>query len=231
MTAICPNGHPSSTADYCDQCGAPILRVSVGEQTEVLPVIDDADTSAATPAELCPECQTPRHADDRYCELDGYDFVGGRARGGGARGADSAAPGFATGTPVWEAVVRADQAQFERFGADVTFPDSWPEQIYVLAADRIRIGRGGEATGQDQPEIDLGGPLEDPGISRRHAVLERLADGTFAVRDLGSTNGTSVNDDPLPLSGDQMVRLSDRDRIRLGAWTVIEIRVRRSLRG
>ena len=34
--------------------------------------------------------------------------------------------------------------------------------------------------------------LDDVTVSRRHAVFERLADGSFEVRDLGSLNGTYV---------------------------------------
>jgi pSer/pThr/pTyr-binding forkhead associated (FHA) protein len=76
------------------------------------------------------------------------------------------------------------------------------------------------------PEIDLAGAGEDPGISRLHAVLERRPDGGYAVRDLGSTNGTMVNDDPAPLAQHVAVALADGDRIRIGAWTTITVRSR-----
>jgi pSer/pThr/pTyr-binding forkhead associated (FHA) protein len=59
-----------------------------------------------------------------------------------------------------------------------------------------------------------------------HAVLERRDDGTYAVRDSGSTNGTTLNDDPSPISADTGVPLSDGDRIRVGAWTTITVRTR-----
>ena len=79
---------------------------------------------------------------------------------------------------------------------------------------------------QPAAEIDLAGTPDDPGISRLHAVLERQVDGTYAVRDLGSTNGTTVNDDPDPVGTDSPVPLADGDRIRLGAWTTITVRTR-----
>ena len=74
------------------------------------------------------------------------------------------------------------------------------------------------------PEIDL---PDDPGISHLHAVLEQQGDGRYAVRDLGSTNGTSVNDEPEPVPADEPRPLSDGDRIRVGAWTTLTIRAAR----
>jgi hypothetical protein len=47
MTVVCRNGHVSSTTDFCDQCGTPIAVVAAGEATEILPVIEEVDTSQA----------------------------------------------------------------------------------------------------------------------------------------------------------------------------------------
>jgi pSer/pThr/pTyr-binding forkhead associated (FHA) protein len=38
---------------------------------------------------------------------------------------------------------------------------------------------------------------DDSQVSRRHAELRKLPDGQFAVRDLGSKNGTFVNGAPI----------------------------------
>ncbi len=51
--------------------------------------------------------------------------------------------------------------------------------------------------------------LDDPSVSRRHAVIEKLAAG-WSIQDVGSLNGTFVNgemvDRPRPLySGDEIV--------------------------
>ena len=59
--------------------------------------------------------------------------------------------------------------------------------------------------------------LEDPGASRRHAEVLRRGDD-FVVADLGSTNGTLVNDAPVS----EHV-LDDGDRITIGT-TVLEFR-------
>jgi hypothetical protein len=211
MTVACPNGHASATANYCDQCGVPIAQLSAGEQTEILPVVDDPDTSAAVPEVLCPICRTPRHGDDRFCEVDGYDFV--------------TASVTTTEALVWEAVVRADRERLDRFGPEgLEFPDDWVGLTVELVAPAVRIGRECGQTEPHEQKLELSGPPMDPGISRPHALLERLPDGGWEVRDLGSTNGTWINSEPTPLTGAR--RLQVGDRIGLGAWTVIELRSR-----
>jgi hypothetical protein len=59
--------------------------------------------------------------------------------------------------------------------------------------------------------------LTDPGASRRHAQIVRGDDG-FAITDLGSTNGTLVNGEPV-----RERLLVDGDRITIGS-TVFEFR-------
>jgi pSer/pThr/pTyr-binding forkhead associated (FHA) protein len=47
------------------------------------------------------------------------------------------------------------------------------------------------------------------------------------VQDLGSTNGTTINDGADPIDADAPVPLGDGDRIHLGAWTTITLRAQR----
>jgi len=211
MTVVCPSGHTSATTDYCDQCGLPIGHAAPAAQvTEVLPVVEEADTSAAAVHEPCPVCGAPRSGDDRYCEGCGHDFL--------------AAPPMPA---AWEAVATADRGQFERYGQTaLSFPTDHAERRFALQGAQVRIGRSRGRAGEPSPEIDLAAAPEDPGISRLHAVLERQEDGTYALRDLGSTNGTTVNDDPEPVGTEAAVPLAEGDRIRLGAWTTITVRSR-----
>ncbi len=221
MTWVCPEGHSSEASDYCDVCGLRIgTAPSAGETpdatpsrpgaspdvTFVPPDDDDADTSTTAPREPCPDCGTPRSGDDRFCELCGHDF--------------REPPAVRAS---WEVVVRCDRAQFERFPSQgLVFPADAPELRFTLKGDRVRIGRG--RPGEAPPEIDLAGSSADPGISRPHAVLERCADGSYAVRDLGSTNGTTVGDGRTTAVGtDTAVTLTDGDVIRIGAWTAITV--------
>jgi adenylate cyclase len=55
-------------------------------------------------------------------------------------------------------------------------------RVFPLVGEEVRIGRG--------PENDI--RLSDPSVSRDHAVIERDPQG-WAIRDLGSTNGTRHN--------------------------------------
>jgi ketosteroid isomerase-like protein len=82
----------------------------------------------------------------------------------------------------------------------------------------MRIGRRSVSRGLE-PEIDLSGPPADPGGSHLHAVLIAEPDGTWAVLDPGSANGTTVNGGEI-VTGVR-VPLRDGDRICVGAWTVL----------
>jgi len=55
--------------------------------------------------------------------------------------------------------------------------------------------------------------LPDPEVSRRHAVILVLDSGDVAIKDLGSTNGTWVNeeraDGPTPVGPGDVVRFGN----------------------
>jgi hypothetical protein len=74
---------------------------------------------------------------------------------------------------------------------------------HVLAARPVHIGR------TDDCEVRL----DDQFVSRRHARLDP-ADGGHLVHDLGSTNGTRVNDDPVTAGAPLPLR--DGDYLRVG---------------
>jgi serine/threonine protein kinase len=125
----------------------------------------------------------------------------------------------------WAAVVSADRAYYERvYAADeqdsgsIVFPGDLPERRIPLAGREVRIGRRSASTGIE-PEIDLIG--RDPGVHRLHAKLVPVPGGGWAVVDLGTDNGITVNGRDVP-SGDS-VPLRPGDRIHLGAWTRITI--------
>ena len=152
-----------------------------------------------------PRCGTPRVAGARYCEEDGYDF----------------APRAAVR---WEATVSADREYFDALAAGgFEFPVSYGPKTFALDTDVIVIGRGTSPAG-GVSVLDLHGTPEDDGISRRHAVLRRSADGAYSVADCGSTNGTTINGGSELLAPHVEVALRDGDRIHLGAWTTITIR-------
>jgi len=83
-----------------------------------------------------------------------------------------------------------------------------PARGEVLVVDRLPMELG------RSPEADL--VLADDTVSRRHAVLQGER-GAVEVEDLGSSNGTAINGNPMigPL------RLLDGDLVSFGQATVL----------
>jgi two-component system cell cycle response regulator len=87
-------------------------------------------------------------------------------------------------------------------------------RVFVLEEPRYVIGRGHDA------DIILDGH----GISRHHAQVIRLDTGSTAVKDLGSTNGTLVNGEPI-----EQRALHDGDRLQIGSMIVLRFSYQDSL--
>ena len=60
-------------------------------------------------------------------------------------------------------------------------------------------------------------------MSHNHALLTWSVDGVWLVSDLGSTNGTYVNDESIPLIAGLNRALKDGDQVHVGAWTTITL--------
>ena len=227
MTAVCPNGHQSATTDYCDQCGAKIedRHAAGAPQPAAAPqpaqaVAAEPEPAATPTGEPCPVCGAARVGTDRYCEGCGYDFTAVPAVG------ETTPANPANPDAVWEVVVTADRAYYERVAPDgIAFPPHCPARTFVIDGREVRIGRRSASRGI-QPEIDLGGAPEDTAISHLHALLVQQSDGSYALVDPGSTNGTTVNDDDTPVAANVAVPMSDGDRIHIGAWTTITLHSR-----
>ncbi|MDH5490755.1 MAG: GGDEF domain-containing protein, partial [Myxococcales bacterium] len=90
--------------------------------------------------------------------------------------------------------------------------------VVVLTGSRpgmlVPIEQGGELVVGRSSESTLA--LDDDSLSRRHARFFELQ-GQYFVQDLGSTNGTVVNGDPI----EQPKALLDGSRIQLGLSTVL----------
>ncbi len=82
---------------------------------------------------------------------------------------------------------------------------------HVLERDSITMGRG--------PGVDIA--FDDGAMSKEHAALELTPEG-YLVRDMGSTNGTSVNGSRV-MAAD----LKHGDRIGLGDHTLQYLTERR----
>ncbi|MEU5287450.1 FHA domain-containing protein [Streptomyces sp. NPDC020755] len=130
----------------------------------------------------------------------------------------------------WTAVIAPDRAYFlammQRSGPEATglnLPAYSPEQRLPLTGSQITIGRRRHSTGES-PDVDLSVPPEDPGVSHQHAVLVQQPDGSWAVVDQNSTNGTTLNGAEDPIQPYVPVPLQDGDQVHVGAWTTITVR-------
>ena len=156
-------------------------------------------------AESCPRCQEPRIG--LFCERCGHTYIGMAAHT----------------PPSWWAVIAPDREYFKAGIGNAkkfTFPANVRPRRIKLTGAAVRIGRHSASRGIT-PEIDLAEPPADPGVSREHARLIAQPDGSWAVLDEGSTNGTYINSDPHRIPIDQQIRLSDGDCVHLGVWTTI----------
>lgn len=89
----------------------------------------------------------------------------------------------------------------------VSLPDG-TEAVHELAEELITVGR------IEENMIEIA----DISVSSRHAQLAK-DDGDYVLRDLGSTNGTRVNNRELPEGED--IKLGDGDSIIFGKVTVL----------
>ena len=77
---------------------------------------------------------------------------------------------------------------------------------FLLDSDKTTAGR--------RPDSDIF--LDDVTVSRRHAEFLRRSGGVFAVRDVGSLNGTYVQRDRI----DEVV-LRDGDEVQIGKYRMV----------
>lgn len=246
MSAVCPQGHTSSTDDFCDVCGEPIQGAPSEAPATPGPLAapTPGSTGAGAPAPVgagtahkpCPNCQAQNAADALFCEDCGYDFATGQLPPPAAvpdpvsgvlvppAGAASPAPPPNLAGVEWVAEVWVDPDWFGSQQAEGTCPSSGLPTVVPLTGTEVLIGRRSKSRSLT-PDIDCTG---DGAISHRHATLT-LAGEQWSVEDLGSTNGTFVGQpdgtfpsDPIPAQ--QPHELADDERVYVGAWTRIVVR-------
>jgi hypothetical protein len=233
-TYTCPKGHASGTGDFCDTCGAkiggtaaftPPVTAAMPATATLSPSTAPSPVSTKPGGVPCPHCGTPRTGNWRFCEDCGFDHTTGKVPTVDAEPATMAGPATAPRpvTGQWTATVGPDRVYFDANAIEgVEFPADAGTRSVTLPAPQVRIGRRSRSKGTD-PELDLSAEPLDPGVSHSHALLTLNIDGVWLVSDLGSTNGTYVNDDAKPLTAGQTRALTDGDRVHVGAWTTITL--------
>lgn len=234
----CPKGHESTESDYCSECGAkingtPELASCANSLSSILP-------QTAQIAITCPDCTAPHDPDSgNFCEICGYNFATGMHGEVPPVSVNEAVAQSATLIP--ETSLNT-QGEGERVSSlpcsliphcleliitidpslrDSDSPPPPTDRLAIafrLDKDINLIGRSSELKGI-HPEIALD---FDDAVSRRHALLIRQSDGTFVLRDIGSSNGTKLNGIELQSMVDTPIQ--DGDVFTLGHWTRIEVK-------
>ncbi len=134
MTYVCPNGHDSTAADFCDTCGAKIDATQSGASSA-------PEASAAPPPTnpgglACPNCGTENVPESLFCEACGYDFTTGAMPrgtegsqtgeggpgGAAAAGAESPSSGMPYAPPAGVALAPGGAAPGEGEGGGIPAP-------------------------------------------------------------------------------------------------------------
>lgn len=233
-TYTCSKGHISDESDYCSECGVKISGNSVTSSTGSV-------TSMQTSLQTCPDCAAPHEiGSGNFCEICGYNFLTGGH--GEVPIAITNVPAVVTTVQPVESVVNVVIEPSESISAVSETQENLTWELIVsidpaLASpesppppiDRdpiaIRLEKPSNLIGRTSklraiyPEI----PLDyDDAVSSRHALVNRQPDGSFVLRDIGSSNGTIFNGIEIKSLVD--IPLKNGDRFTLGHWTSITVK-------
>ena len=106
-------------------------------------------------------------------------------------------------------------------------PDAKKTQAYFIVISGKRVGSMYKVSKEEMvigrvEDADI--LIEDDGVSRRHAKIERAPNGTVRIVDLDSTNGTFFN-------GSRIAEhvLRDGDKVQIGSTTILKFSYQDSL--
>ncbi len=140
--------------------------------------------------QTCRHCNAKQLEGAIFCSECGASLITGHRRESTA----SLATGLPDPASDVSAFQRARHAPPQRYTICLVVIDSG-RRMTLDASEDLLIGRKDNARGI-YPDVDLGldGGYE-AGVSRRHAILVSR-NGTYVIEDLGSANGTFVNERP-----------------------------------
>lgn len=224
----CKNDHESTAADFCSVCG---IEITGGAEPN-----QDA-APGAQDHEICPVCGSVKI--DNFCGDCGYNFI---TKTGGIVAPPPVQPTVVTAPTVviptnaasTEAPAKDTDAGAETATApaeklevyltiDTTVEGALqaPPRIFPLESGDYSIGRTSERR-KIKPSIAADG---DDGVSHKHALIRQHGD-SFALMDLGSSNGTKLNG--VEIIPNTVHTLKKDDVIVIGRWTVLTIQSRKA---
>lgn len=198
----CPTCQSSNeeSATFCDQCGA---SLSGAAPVASPPQPPDGST--------CPSCGAQTMPGEAFCDSCGAALAGAAPQSAAASSAAPTPPPQPPISPAQSATPAAVPAAAT--SAQVVASNG---QTFMLSGkNSYLLGREDPVSGI-YPDVDTTGTGgEDSGVSRRHAEIQQ--NGTqWILRDLGSTNGTFINNQRL--AANSQGPLNPGDQIRLGTW-------------
>jgi len=252
MAVQCPKGHVSTDADYCSECGARIGSVSVKPEAKNGIAKSGGDSISNDICSDCGTPRTPGSRFCEVCRFDFQSkTVGGEVIPSVQPPVVSTPtvspitvvpPPIVVTTPthsvpqhvpVDSPEIPAINVLAERLNVVITVdpslvtdqsllascPTTASQRIFPLDLDENLVGRRSDAKAI-YPEVEV----NDPGVSHRHVKLLKQGDGTFAVLELGSANGTIYNG--VELEPGVLTKVKAGDELLIGMWTRLQLRSR-----
>lgn len=212
--SYCPMGHPLAL-DAVRVAGADQFSPGVAAPTPYAPPVS-ATPYAPAVAPTPPPQGYPSTGPVPPFATSPRPSANGGAASYGAGPVPSAPPATAPMPPT--VGKRGERRQLAGFL--VSFHKDPLGSFFPLYVGANQVGRAGAAN-------DLDIAITDPATSSNHATIHAdTAAGRFAIEDLGSTNGTMVNEERVAFQGRRDLR--DGDRIRFGSFTAKLMLVQRA---
>lgn len=203
--ATCPScgANVQADASFCGQCGFD-LRVATAQESAAPGASASVNPVFETPLAQSPP--DPAAASDPGLGADLANSYAAHPVAADPAEAGSPAPvGASSDDPAASHVTRLQVSQAHLLHVQTNTPIDLPQQLPV-----IRIGKPNDRI---PPDVDVSGFPSSEIVSRVHASI-RVEGDVYYIEDVGSSNGTYINNMPLPYGNRH--RLRPGDRIALG---------------